>query len=111
MDYTSKPKFQLGKIEISFFAQMYIERAGQKAEEFLARHQGGNWGEVCDEDKKANDKAIKNEGCPGKQQQVLSSFVTSFNEYIWIITEPDRSRTTILVPYEFERYQNNESLQ
>ena len=62
--------------------------------ECLNRHRQGDWGDVCDEDKKANDFALDN------KERILSSYELD-GEKIWIITEWDRSVTTILFPSEY----------
>lgn len=64
--------------------------------ESLGRHLAGDWGDISDEDKASNDAAIS----PGQEERLLSSY--SFQgEKIWIITECDRSVTTILFPEEY----------
>jgi len=60
----------------------------------LSRHQHGDWGRVCQEDKAANDEALR-EGF-----RILSVYVFS-DIRIWIVTEADRSVTTILLPSEY----------
>ena len=82
-------------------AIMALERSGDIAVEFLARHQSGDWGNLCDEDKQLNNEAIAHEGNPEQQQRVHSSYKTTNNEVIWIITEHDRSVTTLLTPDEY----------
>lgn len=61
----------------------------------LGRHSRGDWGEVDDEDQAANDRALK---CGAR---LLSVFVTAGGARFWIITEADRSTTTILLPGEY----------
>ncbi len=60
----------------------------------VLRHRTGDWGEVCDEDKQLNDEAVDGEG------RVLSAY-TIDGEKVWVITERDRSVTTILFPREY----------
>ena len=62
--------------------------------ELLARHQGGDWGDVGAEDRHLNDHALRNGG------RLLSAYDTQAGR-IWIITEADRSATTILLPSEY----------
>lgn len=64
--------------------------------ECLARHSRGDWGEVSDEDKQANENAL----CPQDPQRVLSSYTVEGTK-VWVITEWDRSVTTILLPEEY----------
>lgn len=60
----------------------------------LKRHLSGDWGEVCAEDKRANDWGLYNE------DRLLSAYTVE-DRQIWIITEWDRSVTTILFPDEY----------
>lgn len=60
----------------------------------VKQHQSGNWGEVDSEDWQANDQAVE-EGT-----RILSSY-TLFGKKIWVITEWDRSVTTVLFPSEY----------
>ena len=62
---------------------------------FLSRHVTGDWGTVGDEDKKLNDAAVKD------GTRILSAYQTSAGEKLWVITEADRSSTTILLPDEY----------
>lgn len=61
----------------------------------LIRHMRGDWGNVCPEDREANNEALKN------GSRVLSAYWVSDERKIWIITEADRSATTILYPEEY----------
>lgn len=60
----------------------------------VSRHQLGDWGEMDATDKKANDVALRNGG------HLLSLYSGRSGVKFWIITEPDRSATTILLPSE-----------
>lgn len=61
----------------------------------LARHARGDWGDVCDEDRAANDEALR------YGSRLLSSYHTASGRKFWIITEADRSATTVLLPEEY----------
>jgi hypothetical protein len=61
---------------------------------YLAMHQRGYWGDVCQEDWQENDLSVK-EGF-----RILSAYKTEQGK-IWIITEHDRSATTVLLPAEY----------
>ena len=63
--------------------------------ECLQRHRRGDWGDVCAEDKQANDRALKN-----GDERILSAYEICGTK-IWIITEWDRSVTTVLFPSEY----------
>jgi len=61
---------------------------------FLGRHSIGDWGDVSEEDALRNDEDML------RRARVLSSYVVC-GEKLWIITEADRSRTTVLFPSEY----------
>lgn len=88
-------KFPLGQVVATPGALEALERAEQAASDFLNRHVSGDWGCVCAEDKQANDDALETGG------RLLSAYVLSDGSKIWIISEADRSATTILLPEEY----------
>ena len=94
-------KFQLGQVVATPGALSALEESGELAIKFLARHVIGDWGKLDPEDVHFNNRAILHEGDVEKQGRVLSSYTTSQNIVIWIITEWDRSVTTILLPSEY----------
>ena len=61
----------------------------------LTRHRGGDWGNLTDEDMQENELSLK-EG-----YRLLSAYEAEGLPKIWIITEADRSATTILFPDEY----------
>ena len=61
----------------------------------LHRHLSGDWGDLCEDDKALNDEAVR-----VGDERVLSAYEKD-GEKIWIITESDRSTTTILFPDEY----------
>ena len=61
----------------------------------LARHESGDWGNVTDSDRRANDAAVKN------GERILSVYKSADGEKFWIITEWDRSATTVLLPDDY----------
>ena len=85
----------LGEIVATPAALKAIEEAGQSPLEFLARHRQGDWGDVCDEDWNLNDEALTD------GTRLLSAYKTKHNVKLWIITEWDRSATTVLLPEEY----------
>ena len=62
--------------------------------DLLARHATGDWGELCAFDRRQNEIALR------QGYRVLSSYSVG-EERVWIITEADRSITTILLPEEY----------
>jgi len=61
----------------------------------LQRHVIGDWGELDAEDKKANDEALQS------GERLLSAYKTATGTKFWIITEADRSVTTVLLPEDY----------
>ncbi|MDD5094562.1 MAG: hypothetical protein PHV74_09315 [Dehalococcoidia bacterium] len=63
--------------------------------ESLKRHSRGDWGELCQEDKETNESALLEGG------RLFSAYEQGGLPKIWIITEWDRSATTVLFPDEY----------
>ena len=99
----SKPQilFSLGNIVATRDALSAFASTGESPNLFLRRHHNGDWGDLCDEDRKLNDAAIANEGDSEKQDRVLSAYHLTDSTKIWIISEYDRSVTTILLPSDY----------
>jgi hypothetical protein len=89
------PTFQLGTLTATPAALAALLRSGQAPQFFLVRHARGDWGDVDAEDWKLNDAAVR-EG-----SRILSAYTTLNGERVWVITEADRSATTILLPEEY----------
>jgi hypothetical protein len=87
--------FSLGRMVATPGALAVLKQNTQLATEFIQRHVQGDWGELCDEDKQANDEALK-EGL-----RLLSSYRLNDGTKIWVITEAGRSVTTVLLPEEY----------
>ena len=60
----------------------------------LHRHQTGDWGDLCEEDRVSNEEALLTDA------RILSSYQIG-QDKIWIITEADRRFTTLLLPDEY----------
>lgn len=76
-------------------AQEVLLREREDAVAMLRRHLRGDWGEVDKSDQRQNEWALKNGA------RLLSAYKTRLGTDIWIITEADRSVTTILLPEEY----------
>lgn len=61
----------------------------------LRRHARGDWGDLDEEDRRSNDLALKNGA------RLVSAYHTKSGTKFWIITEWDRSATTVLLPDEY----------
>jgi hypothetical protein len=86
-------KFPLGRIVATPHALSVIQNGDILRA--LQRHHIGDWGDVCEEDRQANDYALV-EGT-----RLLSSYRSVGGTKFWIITEWDRSVTTILLPEDY----------
>ena len=91
----STAKFALGQIVSTPSALEAMQESGQTPQFFLDRHVAGDWGQVDAEDWQLNDEAVK-EGT-----RLLSAYTTLKGRKLWIITEHDRSSTTILLPSDY----------
>jgi len=91
----SVTRFALGQTYVTPGAEEALMIAGQTSIEFLRRHISNDWGELSDEDARENEFSLR-EGF-----RLLSAYRTAKGQRLWIITEADRSSTTILLPDEY----------
>lgn len=91
-----QPLFSLGQVVATPGALAALAKAGQSPPEFLARHVRGDWGELSEEDRKENEFSLE------LGFRLLSSYRTNAGDTkVWVITEADRTATTILLPEEY----------
>lgn len=96
VDPTSmKPLFTLGQIYATPGAVEAFRKSGDNPFYFLFLHVTGDWGDLDEEDKAENDLSVR-EGF-----RILSAYRTRKQVKIWVITEADRSCTTLLLPSEY----------
>ena len=88
-------KFPLGQIVATPAALEALLQARQSPLDFLARHIRGDWGEVCQEDRQENELALQ------QGFRLLSVYTTKAGEKLWVISEADRSATTLLLPADY----------
>ena len=86
-------KFPLGRTVITRNALKRL--TNEDVHGALARHGAGDWGEVCPEDRQENELSLR-EGF-----RLLSVYCSAADEKFWIITEADRSSTTVLMPEDY----------
>ena len=87
------PKFPLGRLVatpgvLAAVPKIQIQNA-------LDRHAHGDWGIIPDENKRSNDQALQGGG------RLFSAYLSTKEVRFWIITEQDRSATTVLLPEEY----------
>lgn len=90
-----KPLFDLGQIVGTPGALQAIQEAEQDPLGLLVRHMTGDWGDLPEEDKEANEMSV------ARGFRILSAYKLETGEKIWVITEHDRSITTLLLPMEY----------
>jgi hypothetical protein len=93
-------RFALGRTlatpgALSAIREAYGDRSRMMLSELLHRHQCGDWGMVCHSDAAANDRALV-EGT-----RLISAYLLPDDTRVWVITEADRSATTLLLPEEY----------
>ena len=87
------PRFNPGRVMITCNAKEVLPHSEVNAA--INRHLHGDWGNVCKSDRKLNDEALRN------GDRLLSVYETAGGVTFWIITESDRSATTILLPSDY----------
>ena len=92
---STKPRFPLGRVVATVGALGALVDAGHAPREFILRHVCGDWGELDTEDQTANEEALQ------LGLRIFSAYRTSDGVKIWVITEADRSATTVLLPSDY----------
>ena len=94
------PRFPTGSILATPDAIAALQKSGESLVPFLARHVQGDWGEMCDDDRKLNDEALDD------GSRIMSAYSTAKGTKFWIITEAadengHRVCTTALLPENY----------
>ena len=89
------PLFPLGRTVATPGALGALALAGVLPRSLLGRHVCGDWGELDEEDWRTNGQALSTGG------RLLSAYVLPDGVRVWVITEADRSATTLLLPEEY----------
>jgi len=98
---TAKISFSLGQIVATPAALEALAHNGVDALDLTARHASGDWGDVCREDRAANDDALKTGA------RLLSVYRLADGTKIWVITDATvdehgtRQSTTLLLPSDY----------
>ena len=92
----NKPKFELGQVVATPGALFALETAQVGGSEYLNRHMCGDWGEVDEHERAENELSVE------KGFRILSAYtLPRTGVKVWVITEANRSATTILLPEEY----------
>jgi hypothetical protein len=102
IDLSAPALFSLGHVVATPAALASIQQHGESVPALLHRHLTGDWQELCEEDRNANWAAVL-----GGEARIFSAFNITAKGYIgksvkiWVITEWDRSVTTLLRPEDY----------
>jgi hypothetical protein len=91
----SQPRFEAGQVVMTTGVNDLTQHGAFNPVLYLQRHLDGDWGDLCAEDRRANDAALKH------GDRLFSSYRITDDLKLWIITEWDRSVTTLLLPDEY----------
>ena len=94
-EISKQPAFELGQIVATPGALAALKKAGQQPGELLTRHINRDLGELDEDDRKENEYSLEH------GFRLLSAYKTNAGDRVWIITEADRSVTTLLLPEEY----------
>ena len=86
-------KFSLGQLVATTNAANEIPQ--EEIDKAIKRHASGDWGDLCDEDRATNEYGLRN------GERLMSVYKTDSGIPFWIITERDRSVTTVLLPRDY----------
>lgn len=90
-----RPLFPLGQVCATPAAMDLMEQMSLSPLEFIVRHVFGDWGQVCQDDRDANQAALQN------GTRLLSAYEVPNGQRLWVLTEADRSVTTLLLPSDY----------
>jgi len=107
--YSNTARFPLGQIVATPGALELLQETGFSAATLISRHVHGDWGDLCEEDRTENEFAVT------RRLRILSCYrlvdaarlaatpteKRSSLPTLWIITEADRSVTTLLRPSDY----------
>jgi len=96
----NKITFDLGQIVATPGALEALAQNNSNGLEYLRRHASGDWGDVCAEDRQANEDAVRTGG------RLLSAYLLPDNSRLWVITDATiddgtRPSTALLLPREY----------
>ena len=96
LNITSQARFSPGQIVMTIGVDELVQHGRLNPTPYLGRHLHGDWGDLSDDDRRLNDIALKS-----GEDRLFSSYQVTPDLKLWIITEWDRSVTTLLLPSEY----------
>ena len=92
----SQARFSPGQVVMTAGVDELVRQGRLNPSPYLRRHLHGDWGDLSDDDRRLNDAALKS-----GEDRLFSSYQVTRDLKLWIITEWDRSVTTLLLPSEY----------
>jgi hypothetical protein len=89
-------RFSPGRIVMTHGVDALVREGRFHPNTYLDRHLAGDWGDLSDADRQHNDRALQS-----RDDRMFSSYQVAPDLTLWIITEWDRSVTTLLLPKEY----------
>ena len=96
LNFTSQARFSPGQVVMTAGVDELVRQGRLNPTPYLRRHLHGEWGDLDDSDRRQNDAALKS-----GEDRLFSSYQVTRDLKLWIITEWDRSVTTLLLPSEY----------
>ena len=96
LNRVSQQRFSPGQVVVTAGIDELVRQGQLNPAPYLRRHLGGDWGDLSDNDRRLNDAALKS-----GEDRLFSSYQVTPDLRLWIITEWDRSITTLLLPSEY----------
>lgn len=96
LDLASQARFSPGQVVMTAGVDELVRQGRLNPTPYLRRHLHGDWGDLSDDDRRLNDAALKS-----GEDRLFSSYQVTPDLKLWIITEWDRSVTTLQLPSEY----------
>ena len=96
LNLASQARFSPGQVVMTAGVDERVRQGRFDPVPYLRRHLHGDWGDLCDGDWQLNDAALTS-----GEDRLFSSYQVTPDLKLWIITEWDRSVTTLLLPSEY----------
>ena len=96
LNRVSQQRFSPGQVVVTAGIDELVRQGRLNPAPYLRRHFHGDWGDLSDNDRQLNDAALKS-----GEDRLFSSYQVTPDLKLWIITEWDRSVTTLLLPSEY----------
>jgi hypothetical protein len=90
-DIPTPPRFRHGRVIMSSRVSDLVQQGRLNVQSYLQRHLSGDWGEVSARTLQANEAALRT------KEALFSAYAIDSELKLWIITEADRTVTTLLI--------------